>query len=117
MNRSKRDLIIELAHSNPCYKEVSKVLDLDVGTLLEDRIYKNTCSVCYNKDEMEDILNKLGKPNNTNEFENLVRMAVYCWAYLNNMYCTVVSMSNVPFYSLPNEVFLAMVEVNFFGMD
>lgn len=117
MNRSKRDLVTELAHSNPCYKKVSKMLDLDVGTLLDDHIYKNTCSVCYYKDDMADILNKLGKPNKTNEFENLVRTAVYCWAYLNNMYCTVLDMGIIPFNSLSNEVFLATVEVNFFDVD
>ena len=117
MEKRKRELVTELADSNPCYKEVSKMLDQDVGILLGDCKYKNTCSVIYSKDEMQDILDQLGKPYNYAEFEYLVRMAVYCWSYLNDMYCKVLSMDNVPINGYSDSCFMATVGVNLFNQD
>lgn len=117
MGKRKRELVTELADSNPCYKEVSKMLDQDIGILLSDCKYKNTCSVIYSKDEVQDILDQLGKPYNYAEFGYLVRMAVYCWSYLNGMYCKVLSMDNVPINGYSDSCFMATVGVNFFDQD
>lgn len=114
MKKSKRDLVTELADSNPCYKEVSKMLDMDVVILLDDHNYKNTCSVIFTKDEMRDALDQAGKPDDISYFNRLVKMAVYCWSYLNDMYCTVLSMTGFPVSGCVENRFVATVEVNFF---